>query len=178
MQDCLGKDELHVYEDPVSNMIVNVQRAGQEFNWHFDTNEFTITMLLQPADQGGEFEHVPELRAPDDENDAGVTAVLDGCHAADIEIVSPTFMNQRQVNDQTFIPKGQRRRSSRAESTPQAIPELMLFDKAEKAASREILLASLAKNLDLARQPCENILTLLASLATNLDLAHQPTDES
>ena len=78
LQDCLGKDELHVYEDPVSNMIVNVQRAGQEFNWHFDTNEFTITMLLQPADQGGEFEYVPELRAPDDENDAGVTAVLDG----------------------------------------------------------------------------------------------------
>ena len=31
-------------------------------------------------------------------------AVLDGRHAADIEIVSPTFMNQRQVNDQTFIP--------------------------------------------------------------------------
>ena len=29
LQDCLGKDELHVYEDPVSNMIVNVQRAGQ-----------------------------------------------------------------------------------------------------------------------------------------------------
>ncbi len=72
-------------------------------------------------------------------------AVLDGCHAADIEIVSPTFMNQRQVNDQTFIPKGQRRRSSVAESSPDNIPELMLFDKAEKAASREILLASLAK---------------------------------
>jgi len=78
LQDCLGKDELHVYEDPVSNMIVNVQRADQEFNWHFDTNEFTITMLLQPADEGGAFEYVPQLRAPDDENEAGVAAVLDG----------------------------------------------------------------------------------------------------
>lgn len=78
LQDCLGKDELHVYEDPVSNMIVNVQRTGQEFNWHFDTNEFTITMLLQPADEGGLFEYVPDLRSPLDENEAGVTAVLDG----------------------------------------------------------------------------------------------------
>lgn len=78
LQDCLGKDELHVYDDPVSNMIVNVQRTGEEFNWHFDTNEFTITMLLQPADNGGEFEYVPGLRSPTDENEAGVGAVLDG----------------------------------------------------------------------------------------------------
>ena len=78
LRDCLGKDELHVYEDPVSNMIVNVQRTGQEFNWHFDTNEFTITMLLQAADEGGEFEYVPNLRTPTDENEAGVSAILDG----------------------------------------------------------------------------------------------------
>ncbi len=78
LQDCLGKDELHVYEDPVSNMIVNVQRTDQEFNWHFDTNEFTITMLLQPADDGGRFDYVPDLRTPTDENEAGVSAILDG----------------------------------------------------------------------------------------------------
>lgn len=78
LQDCLGKDELHVYEDPVSNMIVNVQRTDQEFNWHFDTNEFTITMLLQPADEGGRFEYVPGLRSPADENEDGVSAILDG----------------------------------------------------------------------------------------------------
>lgn len=78
LQDCLGKDELHVYDDPVSNMIVNVQRRGEEFNWHFDTNEFTITMLLQAADDGGLFEYVPALRSPTDENVAGVNAVLDG----------------------------------------------------------------------------------------------------
>ena len=78
LQDCLGEDELHIYEDPVSNMIVNVQRTDQEFNWHFDTNEFTITMLLQPAEDGGVFEYVPDLRSPGDENHEGVGAVLDG----------------------------------------------------------------------------------------------------
>ncbi|MEJ2178581.1 MAG: hypothetical protein P8Y12_11705 [Gammaproteobacteria bacterium] len=65
--DCLGKDELYIYEDPVSNMIVNVGRPGQQFNWHFDTNEFTITMLLQAADSGGYIEYVPNIRQPGDE---------------------------------------------------------------------------------------------------------------
>ena len=75
---CLGKDELFIYDDPVSNMIVNVQAPGQEFNWHFDTNEFTITMLLQPAEAGGEFQYAPGLRTPDDECNDAVNSVLDG----------------------------------------------------------------------------------------------------
>ena len=76
--DCLGKETLYVYEDPISNMIVNVNRPGQQFNWHFDTNEFTITMLLQSAETGGFFEYVPGLRTPDDECYDDVSKVLDG----------------------------------------------------------------------------------------------------
>ena len=101
-------------------------------------------------------------------------AVLDGCHAADIEIVSPSFMNQRQVNDEVFIPKGRRRRASNFESTPDAIPELMLFDKAERAASREILLASLAKieqiiSEDGATQALERRRDIIRELITELE---------
>ncbi len=76
--DCLDKDALYIYEDPVSNMIVNVCRPGEQFNWHFDTNEFTITMLLQAADSGGQFEYVPNLRNQKDERYTAVKAVLDG----------------------------------------------------------------------------------------------------
>ena len=76
--DCLGKNELFIYEDPVSNMIVNVNRPGEQFNWHFDTNEFTITMLLQAASSGGYYEYVPNLRNADDECYAEVKQVLDG----------------------------------------------------------------------------------------------------
>ena len=43
---CLSKKKLYIYEDPVSNMIVNLCKPRQTFNWHFDTNEFTITFLL------------------------------------------------------------------------------------------------------------------------------------
>ena len=78
LADCLGKDELHIYEDPVSNMIVNVGKPGQEFNWHFDTNEFTITMLLRPASSGGIFEYVPDLRTAEDECYADVGRILAG----------------------------------------------------------------------------------------------------
>ena len=76
--DCLGKEELFIYDDPVSNMIVNVGKPGQQFNWHFDTNEFTITMLLKPALIGGHFEYVPSLRTQRDERYAEVKKVLDG----------------------------------------------------------------------------------------------------
>ena len=78
LAECLGKQELFIYEDPVSNMIVNVGKPGQQFNWHFDTNEFTITMLLQPAQSGGIFEYIPGLRSAQDECYAKVKAVLDG----------------------------------------------------------------------------------------------------
>ena len=78
LADCLGKQALHIYEDPVSNMIVNVGKPGQEFNWHFDTNEFTITMLLRPAATGGIFEYVPGLRNATDECYDEVGKVLSG----------------------------------------------------------------------------------------------------
>jgi hypothetical protein len=78
LAECLGKEELFIYQDPVSNMIVNVGKPGQEFNWHFDTNEFTITMLLKPAQSGGYFEYVPGLRCQNDECYDDVKKVLDG----------------------------------------------------------------------------------------------------
>ncbi|MCP4299094.1 MAG: hypothetical protein GY783_00790, partial [Gammaproteobacteria bacterium] len=78
LAECLGKKELFIYEDPVSNMIVNVGKPGQQFNWHFDTNEFTITMLLQPAESGGYFEYVPDLRSAQDECYDEVKQVIDG----------------------------------------------------------------------------------------------------
>ncbi|HEY5738084.1 MAG TPA: hypothetical protein VIW27_00090 [Gammaproteobacteria bacterium] len=78
LSECLDKDELFIYEDPVSNMIVNLGQSGEEFNWHFDTNEFTITMLLQAAASGGVFEYVPGLRNQRDECYDAVRQVLDG----------------------------------------------------------------------------------------------------
>ena len=75
---CLSKKKHYIYEDPVSNMIVNLCKPGQTFNWHFDTNEFTITFLLRGAESGGYFEYVSNLRTKTDECFDEVKQVLNG----------------------------------------------------------------------------------------------------
>ncbi len=69
--------------------------------------------------------------------------LLDALHDADIEIVSPSFMNQRQVGEAIFIPK-------KAEKHEEVVrdksdnPESKIFDKAEEAESIEKRKDSLA----------------------------------
>ncbi|WP_223668597.1 mechanosensitive ion channel domain-containing protein [Kangiella shandongensis] len=60
--------------------------------------------------------------------------VLDALHQGNIEIVSPTFMNQRQVNEQTFIPKERRPSPSSRQHPEDTRPEDVIFDKADKAS--------------------------------------------
>jgi small-conductance mechanosensitive channel len=68
--------------------------------------------------------------------------VMDHLHKEGIEIVSPNFMNQRQVNDIQFIPKITK------ESKPAAdekLPEEIVFDKAIKADKIDEKIESLEK---------------------------------
>ncbi|WP_166417775.1 HalD/BesD family halogenase [Cochlodiniinecator piscidefendens] len=74
----LGYEHLYTYRDPYGSVNVNVQPDGCEFAWHFDNNEFTVSLGLKQSAQGGEFEYVPNLRSVDDENYDQVRAVLDG----------------------------------------------------------------------------------------------------
>lgn len=59
--------------------------------------------------------------------------VLDVLHQAKVEIVSPTFMNQRQVNEDIFIPKKRISASAKPSEAAKAAPENVVFDKADKA---------------------------------------------
>ena len=61
--------------------------------------------------------------------------VMDALHGAGIEIVSPTFMNQRQLAETArFIPPISIQEKPAVEEAP---PEAMMFDKAEQAAQVE-----------------------------------------
>jgi len=60
--------------------------------------------------------------------------MLDALHEADIEIVSPNFMNQRQVGETIFIPK---RHTVKDTSSEEPAPESLIFDKAEVAENIE-----------------------------------------
>ncbi len=77
-QDCLEEPVLHRYADPLADVILNVLNPGEEFPWHFDTNEFSISIMTQRAEGGGLFEFCPNLRDPRDENYPGVRTVLEG----------------------------------------------------------------------------------------------------
>ena len=62
--------------------------------------------------------------------------MLDSLHHAGIEIVSPTFMNQRQQPlDKVFIPRGSRPTKAKPPAPDEARPEELMFDKAEIAES-------------------------------------------
>lgn len=78
IQEALREKDFYRYGDPLADVIVNLAEAGGGFPWHFDTNNYTVTLAIQNALGGGEFEYSPHLRTPTDENYAGVERVLDG----------------------------------------------------------------------------------------------------
>ena len=45
---------------------------GDTDGWHYDPNDGVVTLLLQAADTGGEFEYAPNIRNDEDQNYAGV----------------------------------------------------------------------------------------------------------
>ncbi len=74
-------DRFFRYDDPLADVIINVVEEGGGFPWHFDTNNFTVTLAIQNGEAGGAFEYCPALRSSLDENVPGVQAVLDGDRA-------------------------------------------------------------------------------------------------
>ena len=75
---CFGLAEVHELADPLSGLVLNVVTPGREHPWHFDTNEYTVSMLTQAAERGGVFEYCPGIRSAAAENLDAVRAVLDG----------------------------------------------------------------------------------------------------
>ena len=78
LRDCLETDAVHCYADPLAGLTANVLDPGQQFAWHFDTNEFAVTALIDEASEGGLFEYVPMTRTPDDESFDRIQSILEG----------------------------------------------------------------------------------------------------
>ena len=78
LADCFGRDELHEFADPLAGLVLNVVAPGDSHPWHFDTNEFTVSMLTRLPADGGVFEYCPGIRSPQQENFPQVRAVLTG----------------------------------------------------------------------------------------------------
>lgn len=75
---CLGLRRIHEYADPLGCLVVNVIRDGATHPWHFDTNEFVVSTLVQAPEAGGLFEYCPQIRSPENENFERVASVIHG----------------------------------------------------------------------------------------------------
>jgi hypothetical protein len=51
---------------------------GDELQWHFDQTDFVVSLALQDAEDGGDFEVAPQIRTEDDERYDEVARVLAG----------------------------------------------------------------------------------------------------
>jgi hypothetical protein len=76
--DCFELEGLYELADPLSGLVLNVVNPGLEHPWHFDTNEFTVSLLTRAPEDGGVFEYCPNIRTAEDEHLDDVRAVLEG----------------------------------------------------------------------------------------------------
>ncbi len=75
---CFELDEVHELADPLAGLCLNVLTPGREHPWHFDTNEFAVSLLTQAPEAGGRFEYCPDIRSAQDECFEDVGGVLAG----------------------------------------------------------------------------------------------------
>jgi hypothetical protein len=78
--------------------------------------------------------------------------VMDTLHQHSIEIVSPTFMNQRRVDEKEFIPRGV---VEKPVSTTESTPEERIFDEAirsEQIEEKKDLLKELEKKAEAKKE--------------------------
>ena len=78
IKEVLGEENFFPYADPLADVTVNLAEEGGGFPWHFDTNNYTVTLAIQNAEHGGDFEYSPMVRSLTDENYEIVEKDLDG----------------------------------------------------------------------------------------------------
>lgn len=66
------------YADPCGALNLAVMGEGDELQWHYDQTDFVVSLAIQPAERGGDFDVVPMIRSATDERYDDVRALLDG----------------------------------------------------------------------------------------------------
>ena len=75
---CVGISPIYRWADPLACHAYNVMKPGGILPWHFDSCEFTLSIMIQKPKKGGIFEYCPYIREPGNENFEEVKKVLDG----------------------------------------------------------------------------------------------------
>ena len=75
---CLGISPIYRWADPLACHAYNVMKPNGILPWHFDSCEFSLSILMQKPEKGGIFEYCPNIREPGNENFKEVKKILDG----------------------------------------------------------------------------------------------------
>ena len=94
VRQVLGFERLYRTADPYLSIVVNIMQTGDELAWHFDTNDGVVSLMLQAADEGGQFDYAPYIRDEVDENYAGIQKLFEG---------SSSFADQPAMEAGTFV---------------------------------------------------------------------------
>ena len=74
----LDRGPIFRYADPFGALNLAVMGEGDRLQWHFDQTDFVVSLAIQSAESGGDFEVVPRIRNAHDERYDDVSAVLAG----------------------------------------------------------------------------------------------------
>jgi hypothetical protein len=74
----LDEPALFQLADPVMACTSTVMYEGDTHGWHFDLNDFVVSILLQAPEAGGTFDFAPNIRDDGEENYPAVAAAIDG----------------------------------------------------------------------------------------------------
>jgi hypothetical protein len=74
----LGLEVVYPYADPLGALNLAVMTDGDQLQWHFDQTDFVVSLAIQDADVGGDFEVAPRIRTADNEHYDDVAKVLAG----------------------------------------------------------------------------------------------------
>ncbi|HEY3842654.1 MAG TPA: 2OG-Fe(II) oxygenase [Acidimicrobiales bacterium] len=74
----LERGPIYRYADPFGALNLAVMGAGDQLQWHFDQTDFVVSLAIQSAEAGGDFEVAPRIRQADDEHYEAVAEVLGG----------------------------------------------------------------------------------------------------
>lgn len=76
--ECINVGPIYRWADPLGRNPYSVMQDDDYFPWHFDGNDFTVSILVQESDSGGDFEYCPNVRSAKNENFDAVKKILHG----------------------------------------------------------------------------------------------------
>jgi hypothetical protein len=77
----LDRGPIYRYGDPFGALNLAVMGESDQLQWHFDQTDFVVSLAIQSAEAGGDFEVAPRIRNAQDERYDEVGAVLSGDRA-------------------------------------------------------------------------------------------------